>query len=204
MFSNGTKQKTTSPEQLTIIDAGTQIEGHLQVRQMVRVYGQLDGRLDADAQAVIAEGGYVDGDISAQTVIVAGTIVGTVRAERVVLRASARLEGKIHTDTLTTEDGAIFTGQCIMDEAAAEVHAAEPSAETGRDATDEASSAEASDTQSSEEPSAADAQTAEKTPSPEKMMAEKSEPDLESNGTARSTPPQTDQVVEARPIQNAD
>ena len=39
-----------------------------------------------------------------------GKVKGTVRAKRVILQASGQVEGDIHHDTLTMEEGAPFKG----------------------------------------------------------------------------------------------
>ena len=64
-------------------------------------------------------GGVVEGEMTTTSAEIAGTVRGrlTVR-ERLVLKASAVIEGDILTDKLVVEDGATFNGECRMGQTA--------------------------------------------------------------------------------------
>jgi cytoskeletal protein CcmA (bactofilin family) len=65
---------------------------------------------------MIAEQGAVEGDIVATDAEIAGQVQGEIHVEeRLVLKSTARVDGKIDTDRLVIEEGAQFTGECEMD-----------------------------------------------------------------------------------------
>ena len=53
----------------------------------------------------------IDGSITAQEVVIRGRVAGTIRAARVILQHSARVDSEIYHTLLSIEEGAIFEGQ---------------------------------------------------------------------------------------------
>lgn len=60
---------------------------------------------------VIAAGGYVEGDIIAREVVIAGRLNGRVFAPTVSIEASAEVEGRIFHTTVKVTQGARVTGR---------------------------------------------------------------------------------------------
>jgi cytoskeletal protein CcmA (bactofilin family) len=57
----------------------------------------------------VGEGGVVDGEIDAATLVVAGTVVGKIRArERVLVEATGVVRGHVDASTLEVRAGAKF------------------------------------------------------------------------------------------------
>jgi len=74
---------------------------------------QFDGIMDGDIYCVslaVGEEAAIRGEVMADNVTVRGRVQGNIRARRVYLFASARVEGDIHYETLTVEDGAYLDG----------------------------------------------------------------------------------------------
>lgn len=104
-----------------MIAADATFEGTLRAASDVRISGQLHGILDVEGRVVVAEGGTVEGEITAANIDVAGTVEGElVATELLVLRASAVVEGQLQSERLVIEEGAVFHGECIMGEQARE------------------------------------------------------------------------------------
>jgi cytoskeletal protein CcmA (bactofilin family) len=59
----------------------------------------------------VGEEALVGGSIAAETVKVYGKVEGAIRASHVVLYATAQVEGEIHSQFLSIEEGAYFEGR---------------------------------------------------------------------------------------------
>jgi cytoskeletal protein CcmA (bactofilin family) len=114
--SSMANQTNTVQAQVTLVGEGSVFEGTLKVEDDFRAHGRLIGTLQVDGKAMIAEQGAVEGDIVATDAEIAGQVQGEIHVEeRLVLKSTARVDGKIDTDRLVIEEGAQFTGECEMD-----------------------------------------------------------------------------------------
>lgn len=141
------KSKRTMSDQINLVGEGTTFEGTLHAENDVRASGRIIGTIQVDGRAIIAESGGVEGEVIATNADIAGHVQGEIRvSERLVLKSTARIDGDIHTKRLVVEEGARFTGQCIMGD----------DADTGDDgaSTPDTSSASASTSKSSRSSSA--------------------------------------------------
>jgi cytoskeletal protein CcmA (bactofilin family) len=82
----------------------------------IRCQGSLrvNGHIQADLhgiQLTVGEEALVGGSIAAEIVEVYGKVHGVIRASRVVLHATAQVEGDIHSQFLSIEQGAYFEGK---------------------------------------------------------------------------------------------
>lgn len=93
----------------TIVSPDMVIEGNLKTTGDVQVEGVMTGQLEA-GRIVIAEGGAVKGDVTAETVRVCGTITGSVHGGTVTLTTTARVLGDVWHDLLTVETGGLLEG----------------------------------------------------------------------------------------------
>lgn len=113
--SSMANQTSSVQDQVNLVGEGTVFEGTIRAESDVRASGRVIGTLDVEGKAMIAEGGSVEGEIIATNADVAGEVQGEVHVEeRLVLKSSARVDGKIETDRLVVEEGAQFTGECEM------------------------------------------------------------------------------------------
>lgn len=91
---------------LTIVGQGLRIitKGTLQV----------DGKVEGDVvgtEVIIGEKGEVTGVVSGESVIIRGQVHGTIRGMKVALQSSARVEGDVHHQQLSVEQGAVLDGR---------------------------------------------------------------------------------------------
>ena len=111
--------EASAPGQINMIGQGTVVEGTLRAENDIRVSGRIVGKLHVEGKAMIAKDGLVEGELLATSADVAGSVQGELQvSERLVLKSSARIDGDIRTERLIVEEGAVFTGQCEMGEAA--------------------------------------------------------------------------------------
>jgi cytoskeletal protein CcmA (bactofilin family) len=115
-----TEVRTTAQSECfrTVIDSTTRIDGRLNVRESVRIDGQVNGEvtLESATKATVAIGGSgeVHGDINAHRVLVAGQVLGNINAEeRVELMSTARVNGDITYGSISIAHGAKVLGLLI-------------------------------------------------------------------------------------------
>jgi cytoskeletal protein CcmA (bactofilin family) len=111
--------------EVTIIGQGAKLEGTVVSAGSMRIDGQIKGQVNADGDVMLAPQSQVEADIRAQNVSVAGRFKGSIVVKgRAELARGGRVDGNITAKTLVVEEGAIFQGQSIMDQQAAQ--AAQP------------------------------------------------------------------------------
>ena len=89
---------------------GLAVCGVLEIDGELVVAGLVRGRIAA-LRLVIAAGGYVEGDIVAREVVIAGRLNGRVFAPTVAIEASAQVEGRVFHTTVSVERGARVNGR---------------------------------------------------------------------------------------------
>jgi len=108
-------QTSTVQDQVNLVGEGTVFEGTVRAESDVRASGRIIGTLEVQGKTMIAVEGSVEGEIIATNAEIAGQVQGEIHVEeRLVLKESARVDGKIETDRLVVEEGAQFTGECEM------------------------------------------------------------------------------------------
>jgi cytoskeletal protein CcmA (bactofilin family) len=77
----------------------------------------IDGRVEGDIQCaslVQGEASTVQGKIEAETARLAGVVKGSISARELVVLQTARIEGDVHYEALTIEQGASVEGHFGM------------------------------------------------------------------------------------------
>ncbi len=98
------------------LDRGSHLQGELRFETTFRVEGKITGTISSSGNLVVGEHGEVDGEIRVGEIFVAGTVRGTIAAERKVhLAPGGKVYAELRTPTLVIEDGALFEGRCGMD-----------------------------------------------------------------------------------------
>lgn len=97
----------------SVIGSDLSIEGH---SITIRCQGLLtvNGDISADVhskQLDVGREGNIAGTVSAENVEVHGKVKGAINSARVVLHATAEVEGDINTQFLTIQEGASFDGR---------------------------------------------------------------------------------------------
>lgn len=93
-----------------------QIRGELTGSEDLTIEGKVEGRIVlADHQLTIGEGGDIQADIQAKSVVVSGTLVGNIAAEdRVVVAREGAVNGDIRAARVVLTDGCRFQGSIDM------------------------------------------------------------------------------------------
>ena len=99
----------------TVIGADAVFKGELSFEKGVRVDGRVEGKITTKGHLGVSQGGKLQADVQAGSIIVEGAVNGNLIAnERVELRKTARLKGDITSSKLLVMEGAAFQGHCSV------------------------------------------------------------------------------------------
>ena len=99
----------------TVIGRGMTVRGDLTGGDAVEIRGTLEGDCRTSGLCVVAQGGRVLGNVEAAGLVVAGEIeAGMLAAERIEIRATARVRASITARVVAIADGAFYQGDVQM------------------------------------------------------------------------------------------
>ena len=93
----------------SVIGADVVIKGDISATADLHVDGTIEGDIKC-AALVQGESSTLNGAVVAETARLAGKVVGSITARELVILKSARIEGDVHYDALTIEQGAEVDG----------------------------------------------------------------------------------------------
>jgi cytoskeletal protein CcmA (bactofilin family) len=94
---------------------GTTINGDVSTEGDVRIDGKVVGNVTSKSKAVVGATGVIEGDILCQNAYIDGRVNGNIEVtELLILSKTALVVGNIKIKKLVVEEGAKFTGNCIM------------------------------------------------------------------------------------------
>ena len=107
------KQQTNGT--LSLVGAGTTIEGKVRTDGSMRIDGTIVGDVTAKSNVTIGGTGSVEGAVNAVNIALAGKVHGTlIASEKLVLENKSVMRGDIRASKLVVDEGAVFDGQCAM------------------------------------------------------------------------------------------
>lgn len=104
----------------SVIGADVTIKGDVEASVDLHVDGRIEGDI-ACASLVQGEASVIAGSIKAETARLAGKVEGSISARELVVLRTARLDGDVHYETLTIEQGARVEGRFGVQKAQAAV-----------------------------------------------------------------------------------
>ncbi len=94
-----------------MIGRGTHFRGDVASSDPVDIRGVLEGDCQTSGHCIVREGARVLGNIDASALLVAGEVeAGLLQAEKVEVRASAKVLATIRARVVAIADGAFFQG----------------------------------------------------------------------------------------------
>ncbi len=89
------------------------IKGDITASEPLTIAGSVDGSIKVQGHPLtVAAGGRVLADVVADTIVVAGSINGSLTAgERIVLAATAAIDGNLRAPAVAMADGAMVRGR---------------------------------------------------------------------------------------------
>jgi cytoskeletal protein CcmA (bactofilin family) len=98
-----------------VIGAKTRLKGEVTGEEDVIVEGFVEGTIRISRDLRVAKGGTVKATVSAQSVLVAGELIGDCQAaKRVEVESTGRLSGNIRAPRVVIVEGATFRGNSDM------------------------------------------------------------------------------------------
>ncbi len=99
----------------TVIARNASWKGELSSEGAVHIHGHFEGTVRARTDIFVAEEANVDATLSAERVVVAGTVKGSIRSgARFEALPTGRITGDVQTPTIVVHEGAIINGQFRM------------------------------------------------------------------------------------------
>lgn len=97
----------------SIIGEGSVFQGNFFINGSMQIDGKFEGQLKSQSQVIIGESGKVKTPVvEAAKVIVAGTLIGNIKAtDEVNLLETGRILGDIETPILNMQKGVVFNGR---------------------------------------------------------------------------------------------
>jgi cytoskeletal protein CcmA (bactofilin family) len=122
MFSKSSNRSTpelpsrnlpvNSPSGLSIIAQGLEITGNLSTTGEVQLDGSVKGDIRCGA-ITVGESGVLVGSIVAERAVIRGTVQGTIQAKNVSLERSAVVTGDIAQENIAVDSGAQLDGRIV-------------------------------------------------------------------------------------------
>jgi len=102
----------------TLIGKGVRVQGDIDFKGGMHLDGAIAGNVRSDqapnSTLSVSESGSIEGSVEAPTVILQGQVRGDIRgAERVVLGATARVEGDVYYGVIEMTLGAQIMGKLV-------------------------------------------------------------------------------------------
>ena len=105
--------ETWSESAVTLIGEGCSFEGKVELDGSCRVHGMIRGELHAKpgSRVILAETGSVEGDITADELVIDGFVRGDIRtAGRLTISRTGRVIGNVRSSAFRVEPGGYFEG----------------------------------------------------------------------------------------------
>ena len=95
-----------------VLSSDVEIKGNLKFSGELTFEGKLDGEIQTEGTLHLGDSAAVNGNITAQTVIVRGKVNGNIHAkDKVEIKSKAELFGDIRASKLVIEEGVTYVGK---------------------------------------------------------------------------------------------
>src|SRR5919202_156944 len=103
---------------LSIIAAGTRIDGNIETDGVIRIEGRVEGSIRAARQVLVGRQGEVQGDIHTREAVIGGKVEGTIVAtERLEVQGTPVVIGEIDTRAIAVIEGGKINGTVRISDA---------------------------------------------------------------------------------------
>jgi cytoskeletal protein CcmA (bactofilin family) len=108
-------QPDAGSDTFSVIDRNSIFDGTFQTTRDLRVEGEVKGTIECKGTLFVATGATVGAKVEADNVTVAGDLNGEIRCRgRLQIMPSGKVRGKVVTQTLVINEGALYEGQLEM------------------------------------------------------------------------------------------
>lgn len=95
-----------------VLSSDVEIKGTLKFAGELAFDGKLDGEIQTEGVLTLGDNAVINGNISAQSVVVRGKVTGNISAkEKVEIKTKTELFGDIRSSKLVIEEGVTYVGK---------------------------------------------------------------------------------------------
>lgn len=94
----------------TVFNQDARFKGELISKSNVIIKGRVEGTMSVDGGLFIAPSALIKGNVLAKVAIVAGELQGNLRAEKLELRTTGRIQGDVMTPSAALAYGSLLRG----------------------------------------------------------------------------------------------
>jgi len=95
-----------------ILTSEVEIKGNLKFTGELQFEGKLDGEIQTDGVLTLGDSAIINGNISAQSIVVRGKVTGNLNAkDKIEIKAKAEIFGDIRGTKLIIEEGVTYVGK---------------------------------------------------------------------------------------------
>jgi cytoskeletal protein CcmA (bactofilin family) len=99
----------------TVVGPSVKIQGDLNSEGNIKIEGQVTGKVKTSQSVFVIPGAKILADVMAGNAMVGGEVQGNLKISgHLVLQGTAKILGDITCSVLRVEDGAQFSGKCVM------------------------------------------------------------------------------------------
>ncbi len=96
---------------LSIIAAGTRIDGDIETDGVIKIEGRVEGSIRAGRQVLVGRQGEVHGNVTTREAVIGGKVQGSIIAsERLEVQGTSTIIGDISTKTIAVIEGGRING----------------------------------------------------------------------------------------------
>ncbi len=110
-------KNSSSSGSFSVLGADVTISGNISASTELHIDGSVEGDIEC-ASLVQGEGSQITGEINAESARLAGRVDGSIHARELVILRSASINGDVHYEALTVEQGAAVQGRFAPRDAA--------------------------------------------------------------------------------------
>lgn len=100
------KDSSKNGDFVSVISEECYFQGTLDLQGSIRVDGKLEGNVDNAKYVTVSKNGFMKGNISAEGVVIIGTLEGDICADSVEILSTAKLNGNVRSKKILIEGGA--------------------------------------------------------------------------------------------------
>ena len=99
----------------TVVGPSVKIQGDLNSEGNIKIEGQVAGKVKTSQSVFVIPGAKIAADVLAGNAVIGGEVQGNLKiGGHLVLQSTAKILGDIACSVLRVEDGAQFSGKCVM------------------------------------------------------------------------------------------
>lgn len=112
-MDNSFENQSGAPE--TVVGPSVKIQGDLNSEGNVRIEGHVSGKVKTSQSVYVGSGAKITADVIAGNAVIGGEVQGNLKVTgNLIMQSTARISGDVTCAILRVEDGALFSGKCIM------------------------------------------------------------------------------------------